>query len=96
MCQSELFVPCSYGFQMRLQMSVVMAMGENEQNDHNVVYCSFQQRTTKEWLVALDGAGIPCGSINNIQQVFEDPQVCCLFYFAVLIIKSFTFIATEI
>lgn len=38
-------------------------------------YCSFQQRTTKDWAQAFDGSGIPCGPINNIKQVFEDPQV---------------------
>jgi len=27
------------------------------------------------WVDTLNGAGIPCGPINNIQQVFEDPQV---------------------
>lgn len=38
---------------------------------------SFQQRTTKDWTEAFDDSGIPCGPINNIKQVFEDPQVNC-------------------
>jgi crotonobetainyl-CoA:carnitine CoA-transferase CaiB-like acyl-CoA transferase len=33
------------------------------------------QRTTREWIVLLEGAGVPCGPINNIEQVFADPQV---------------------
>lgn len=33
------------------------------------------QRTTREWIVLLEGAGVPCGPINNIEQVFDDPQV---------------------
>lgn len=40
-----------------------------------LVFISFQERTTKDWAEAFDGSGIPCGPINNIKQVFEDPQV---------------------
>jgi crotonobetainyl-CoA:carnitine CoA-transferase CaiB-like acyl-CoA transferase len=32
-------------------------------------------RTTAEWMAAFESAAIPCGPINNIGQVFEDPQV---------------------
>ncbi|UTW12173.1 CaiB/BaiF CoA transferase family protein [Marinobacterium rhizophilum] len=32
-------------------------------------------RCTADWLAALDAAGVPCGPINNLQQVFDDPQV---------------------
>jgi crotonobetainyl-CoA:carnitine CoA-transferase CaiB-like acyl-CoA transferase len=32
-------------------------------------------RSSADWVEALNEAGIPCGPINNIQQVFEDPQV---------------------
>jgi len=32
-------------------------------------------RTCEEWLDALNGEGIPCGPINDIEQVFDDPQV---------------------
>jgi crotonobetainyl-CoA:carnitine CoA-transferase CaiB-like acyl-CoA transferase len=35
----------------------------------------FRQRTTAEWVALLDAAGVPCGPINNIAQVFADPQV---------------------
>jgi crotonobetainyl-CoA:carnitine CoA-transferase CaiB-like acyl-CoA transferase len=31
-------------------------------------------RTTTDWLAALDEAGIPCGPINTLDQVFADPQ----------------------
>ena len=37
--------------------------------------CSFLQRTSKDWAEAFDASGIPGGPINNIKQVFEDPQV---------------------
>jgi crotonobetainyl-CoA:carnitine CoA-transferase CaiB-like acyl-CoA transferase len=35
----------------------------------------FKERTTAEWVKLLDEGGVPCGPINNIQQVFDDPQV---------------------
>jgi formyl-CoA transferase len=35
----------------------------------------FVKRTTREWVEALEAAGVPNGPINNIRQVFEEPQV---------------------
>lgn len=35
----------------------------------------FGKRTTAEWLALLEGAGVPNGPINDIAQVFEEPQV---------------------
>src|SRR4030095_1138547 len=35
----------------------------------------FIKRTTRDWVEALEGAGVPNGPINNIKQVFEEPQV---------------------
>ena len=32
-------------------------------------------RTTRQWLEPLEPAGVPVGPINNLAQVFEDPQV---------------------
>ena len=32
-------------------------------------------RPRAAWIVALDAAGVPCGPINDLAQVFEDPQV---------------------
>ena len=32
-------------------------------------------RTKQEWLKALEAATVPCGPINNMKEVFEDPQV---------------------
>ena len=34
-----------------------------------------QARTTGEWVEVLNGAGVPCGPIYSIDQVFDDPQV---------------------
>jgi len=33
------------------------------------------QRETSEWVELFDAAGIPCGPINTIAEVFKDPQV---------------------
>ena len=35
----------------------------------------FAQRTTQEWCDGLEAAGVPNGPINNLKQVFEEPQV---------------------
>lgn len=35
----------------------------------------FSRRTTREWVEALDAAGVANGPINNLKQVFEEPQV---------------------
>ncbi len=32
-------------------------------------------RTRADWLESLDAAKVPCGPINNLEQVFADPQV---------------------
>jgi crotonobetainyl-CoA:carnitine CoA-transferase CaiB-like acyl-CoA transferase len=34
-----------------------------------------QQKTTKEWVDGLAGIGVPCSPVNQIDQVFADPQV---------------------
>ena len=33
------------------------------------------QRTTADWIALLETAGVPCGPINSIADVFADPQV---------------------
>jgi crotonobetainyl-CoA:carnitine CoA-transferase CaiB-like acyl-CoA transferase len=35
----------------------------------------FAGRRSEEWIAALESAGIPCGPINDLAQVFADPQV---------------------
>jgi crotonobetainyl-CoA:carnitine CoA-transferase CaiB-like acyl-CoA transferase len=32
-------------------------------------------RTTGEWVALMEGAGVPCGPINTLDKVFDDPQV---------------------
>ena len=32
-------------------------------------------RASRDWIDALEAAGVPCGPINDLAQVFEDPQI---------------------
>ena len=34
-----------------------------------------RSRSRAEWLDGLEAAGVPCGPINNLAQLFDDPQV---------------------
>ena len=34
-----------------------------------------RERPAREWLALLEPAGVPCGPINDLHQVFADPQV---------------------
>ena len=34
-----------------------------------------KQRCKTDWLVALEAAKVPCGAINNLEEVFADPHV---------------------
>ena len=39
------------------------------------VAARLRERTTADWLTVLRAAQVPCGPINDLAQVFEDPQV---------------------
>lgn len=34
-----------------------------------------ERRSSREWMDCLSAQGVPCGPIQNIEEVFEDPQV---------------------
>jgi len=36
---------------------------------------AMKTKTTEEWVVELEQAGIPCGPVNNIEQAANDPQI---------------------
>jgi len=40
-----------------------------------VIKGQIKQRTTVEWITLLEQEGVPCGPINNIAEVFANPQV---------------------
>jgi crotonobetainyl-CoA:carnitine CoA-transferase CaiB-like acyl-CoA transferase len=48
---------------------------ENREEITRLLNEVFRKRTTKEWVDALEEAGVPNGPINNLKQVFEEPQV---------------------
>ena len=48
---------------------------ENRSEITRLIQEIFGRKTTAEWLELLEVAGVPNGPINNIAQVFEEPQV---------------------
>ena len=48
---------------------------ENREALVQMIKAATCQRTTSEWLEGLEGAGVPCAPVNDLRQVFEDPQV---------------------
>jgi crotonobetainyl-CoA:carnitine CoA-transferase CaiB-like acyl-CoA transferase len=48
---------------------------ENRAEMTRVIQAFFEKKSTAEWLALLEAAGVPNGPINNIAQVFEEPQV---------------------
>ncbi len=48
---------------------------ENRAEMTRLIQAIFGKKTTAEWLALLEAAGVPNGPINNIAQVFEEPQV---------------------
>ena len=53
--------------------------GENRAKNRKalnaVINESLSSRTSGEWIDLLNAAGVPCGPINSVDQVFADPQV---------------------
>ena len=39
------------------------------------LYKVMEKRSSQEWLDGLEAAGVPCGPVNDLEQVFNDPQV---------------------
>jgi crotonobetainyl-CoA:carnitine CoA-transferase CaiB-like acyl-CoA transferase len=48
---------------------------ENRAEIARLIQEFFLKKTTAEWLELLEAAGVPNGPINNVAQVFEEPQV---------------------
>jgi crotonobetainyl-CoA:carnitine CoA-transferase CaiB-like acyl-CoA transferase len=48
---------------------------ENRVEITRLLQAIFSTRKTKDWVEALEAAGVPNGPINNIAQVFEEEQV---------------------
>jgi crotonobetainyl-CoA:carnitine CoA-transferase CaiB-like acyl-CoA transferase len=48
---------------------------ENRAEVTRLIQEIFGRKTTAEWLILLESAGVPNGPINDLAQVFEEPQV---------------------
>ncbi|EKN67251.1 CaiB/BaiF CoA-transferase family protein [Schinkia azotoformans] len=48
---------------------------ENRDELTEILSLQFKVKTSKEWLIHLNESGIPAGPIQNMKEVFEDPQV---------------------
>jgi crotonobetainyl-CoA:carnitine CoA-transferase CaiB-like acyl-CoA transferase len=48
---------------------------ENRAEITRLIQKIFAKKTTAEWLALLEAAGVPNGPINDLAQVFEEPQV---------------------
>lgn len=49
--------------------------GQNRDALRALVVPAFKKKGTAEWVEALNAAGVPCGPIYDVEQVFADPQV---------------------
>ncbi|XP_064362672.1 succinate--hydroxymethylglutarate CoA-transferase isoform X3 [Dromaius novaehollandiae] len=48
---------------------------QNRKELIEILSTRFSGKTTMKWLQLFEGSGVPYGRINNMQQVFSDPQV---------------------
>ncbi|XP_051466081.1 succinate--hydroxymethylglutarate CoA-transferase isoform X3 [Apus apus] len=48
---------------------------QNRKELTEILSTRFSEKATTEWLQLFEGSGVPYGPINNMQQVFSDPQV---------------------
>lgn len=61
-CEDERFAGRSSRIQNRSQLEEAMQP-------------ILKQKPTAHWVAVLDEAGVPCGPVNNYEQLFSDPQV---------------------
>lgn len=48
---------------------------DNRSQINAIVADSLKTKTRNEWIDILNGAGVPCGPVNNLAQAFSDPQI---------------------
>src|SRR6056297_400016 len=51
------------------------ARSKNRDALNELINTHTRRKTSAEWIELLNKAGVPCGEINSIDQVFESPQV---------------------
>jgi len=54
------------------------ARADNRAELNEILNQCFRRKSSAEWVTALNEAGVPCGPIYNVDQVFADPQVAHL------------------
>jgi formyl-CoA transferase len=57
----------------RFDSSARRAQHRDELNE--IVSARLRTRTTADWVAILNGAGVPCGPVYRLDEVFADPQV---------------------
>ena len=57
------------------RFSSMAARVEHREELNAIIGARLATRTTAEWVEVLNAAGVPCGPVNRIDEVFADPQV---------------------
>ena len=57
------------------RLPLVAKRVENRDALTSLIQKLFVKKKTAEWLALLEAAGVPNGPINDLRQVFEEPQV---------------------
>ena len=57
------------------RFATAQSRSENRHALNALIDAATRTNTTAHWVEALNAAGVPCGPINDMQQVFEDVQV---------------------
>jgi crotonobetainyl-CoA:carnitine CoA-transferase CaiB-like acyl-CoA transferase len=52
-----------------------IARTKNRKKLTDIINNALSKNTKEEWIIRLNEASIPCGPINNIKEVFDDPQI---------------------
>nr|XP_047907594.1 succinate--hydroxymethylglutarate CoA-transferase isoform X3 [Anser cygnoides] len=63
---------------------------QNRKELIDILSTRFSEKTTIKWLQLFEGSGVPYGPINNMQQVFSDPQVGSYRVFSIHYYMCFT------
>ena len=70
---------CEVGGQPQLAQDSRFAKNQDRVRNRAVLVplleTMMKQRGKAQWLAALETAKVPCGAINNLAEVFEDPQI---------------------
>jgi crotonobetainyl-CoA:carnitine CoA-transferase CaiB-like acyl-CoA transferase len=57
------------------RFSSVAGRRQNAAELRSIIGARLKERSAQEWIERLNAAGVPCGPVLNIKEVFDDPQV---------------------